>query len=89
MANFVELTHTGRVVEIQQQVPNTDVVDAGADGALQATSGMLWGVGAVSTQLDIARPTLRTWDRGTVSGPACERPAATGVTPRLTWRVSS
>jgi DNA-binding transcriptional MerR regulator len=70
MANFVELTHTGRVVEIQQQVPNTDVVDAGADGALQATSGMLWGVGAVSTQLDIARPTLRTWDRRYGLGPS-------------------
>lgn len=70
MASLAWLTHTGRVVEIQQQVPDIDVVGAGAATTTPSSSGLLWGVGAVSTQLDIARPTLRTWDRRYGLGPS-------------------
>ena len=70
MAKFATEAHTGRVVEIKQEVPRTDVVDAGAAEESLSGSGLLWGVGAVSTQLDIARPTLRTWDRRYGLGPS-------------------
>jgi DNA-binding transcriptional MerR regulator len=58
------------VVEIKQEVPRTDVIDAGAVEESLSGSGLLWGVGAVSAQLDIARPTLRTWDRRYGLGPS-------------------
>ncbi|MDQ3627654.1 MAG: MerR family transcriptional regulator [Actinomycetota bacterium] len=38
------------------------------------STGLLWGVGAVSAKLDIARPTLRTWDRRYGLGPSLRTP---------------
>jgi len=61
------------VAEMRRGLAPTDVVDTGGDASPLAESvptGLLWGVGAVSTQLDIARPTLRTWDRRYGLGPS-------------------
>lgn len=41
-----------------------------ASGDSDRSEGLLWGVGAVSAKLDIARPTLRTWDRRYGLGPS-------------------
>lgn len=46
------------------------IVDAAAGVAAVGSPGLLWGVGAVSAKLDIARPTLRTWDRRYGLGPS-------------------
>lgn len=45
-------------------------VDSAAAVDAQEPGGLLWGVGAVSARLDIARPTLRTWDRRYGLGPS-------------------
>jgi len=73
MAEFRPLSQTGRVVNFRQDTVGAGVVDVGADDPLAPESGatgLLWGVGAVSTQLDIAPPTLRTWDRRYGLGPS-------------------
>lgn len=70
MARSTEREQTGRVVQIKQAVPRTGLGDAGVPRAPLPSNGLLWGVGAVSTRLDIARPTLRTWDRRYGLGPS-------------------
>ncbi len=53
------------------------VVDAATAGPASdsgESTGLLWGVGAVSTKLDVARPTLRTWDRRYGLGPSLRTP---------------
>jgi DNA-binding transcriptional MerR regulator len=70
MANFHTLPQTVRVVEIKREPTLADVVDVASAAPESSPTGLLWGVGAVSTQLDIARPTLRTWDRRYGLGPS-------------------
>lgn len=50
-----------------------DAVGDSTSDSAQAT-GLLWGVGAVAAKLDIARPTLRTWDRRYGLGPSLRTP---------------
>jgi DNA-binding transcriptional MerR regulator len=73
MAKFCSLEQTGHVVDSKHEVADAGVHDTGASlpsPPETASSGLLWGVGAVSAQLDIARPTLRTWDRRYGLGPS-------------------
>jgi len=73
MAKLESLSHTVRVVDFRPDIVAAGVVDVPADDSPapeSGASGLLWGVGAVSTQLDIARPTLRTWDRRYGLGPS-------------------
>jgi len=73
MAKFRGVQHTDPVAEMRRGLSSSGLVDTGGDASPLAEStptGLLWGVGAVSTQLDIARPTLRTWDRRYGLGPS-------------------